>query len=525
MEQKSEKKHINNNSGTSLSLWMEVTLPPFTSLDQNLKTEICIIGSGITGLTCAYTLAKKGHSVVVVDSGAIAGGQTARTTGHLTWVLDDRFEHLEKLFGLENTQLAADSHSKAIDYIEQIIKEEKIDCDFERLDAYLFTHPGDSKKILHDEASVIQKIGRPVNKVDNAPFSSSFETGLSLQFPHQAQFHILKYLKGLTKALLKYGVQIYADTHIEDIEEKKTCIIKTKTGHTINSQSLIVATCTPINNRFIIHTKQAAYRTYVIGTTIPKEDTKKALYWDTLDPYHYIRIQEHPSDKNLYWLIIGGEDHKTGQDKEIDKNYKILEKWARKRFPTMGEIDYQWSGQIFEPVDSLAFIGRNPGNENIYIATGDSGNGLTHGTIAGLLIPDLILKNKNPWESLYSPSRITFSASGEYLKENINTAFQYRDWLTPGEAKKIDSLNPEEGIVIRKGIQKFAVFKDKNNQVSICSAFCPHLGGAVRWNKGEKSWDCPCHGSRFDGYGNVITGPALSNLSQNINFKNHLEKR
>lgn len=506
---------INNNSGDSQSLWMEVELPAFPALEESLKADVCIVGAGIAGLTCAYTLAKKGKSVIVIDQGSIGGGQSARTTAHLTWVLDERFFKLEKLFGIEGAKMAAESHSEAINYIEKIVEEEEIDCDFQRVDGYLFITPEKAKDehILNEEATFLERIEMPFHKINRAPFPSSFKTGSCLHYPNQGQFHILKYIRGLTKAILKNGGKIFANTHAESIvEESNGCIVRTEKGYKIESQSIIIATCTPINNRFYIHTKQAAYRSYVLGATIPKNAIQKGLYWDTCDPYHYIRTQPHTNDPEREWIIIGGEDHKTGQCSEINKKYVILEKWARLRFPMMQEIKYRWSGQVFEPIDGLGFIGRNPGNQNIYIATGDSGNGMTHGTIAGILIPDLIVKNENVWKNLYEPSRKTFSAGGSYLKENLNVIWQYRDWLTPGEIKEIEELSPNNGMLLRKGLKKIAVYKDAENKVCLNSAFCPHLGGCVRWNSGEKSWDCPCHGSRFDGYGRVITGPSIDNL-------------
>lgn len=503
-----------NNSGYSRSLWMEVELPAFPALETNLTTEVCIVGGGIAGLTSAYTLVKQGKSVVVLDQGAIAGGQTARTTGHLTWVLDDRYYNLERFFGEEGARVAAESHAAAIDYIEKIISEEKIECDFERVDGYLFVPPEDSKDILDEEFTAIQKTGKEISRVRRAPFSTTFDTGPCLRFPRQAQFHILKYIHGLLKAIVKHGGHIYSNTHVSHFKDGHPCVVETTAGATITANAVIVATASPINDRVFMHTKQAPYRTYVIGACIPKGSVPKGLYWDTANPYHYIRIQKHLADSQSDWLLVGGEDHRTGQDPEIDAKYERIEEWARLRLPMMGPLEYRWSGQVFEPVDSLAFIGRNPHDKNTYIVTGDSGNGLTHGTIAGMLLPDLILGKVNHWEKLYHPSRKTLAALPKFAHENLNTTWQYRDWLTPGEASQIDLLPPNEGVILREGLKKIAVFRDSTNNVHVCSAFCPHLGGLVRWNSGEKSWDCPCHGSRFDGCGKVLNGPAINDLSR-----------
>ncbi len=511
---------LNNNSGYSQSLWMEVQLPSFPALETNMICDVCIVGAGIAGLTCAYTLAKQGKSVVVLEQGVIGGGQSARTTAHLTWTLDDRYFNLERFFGREGSRLAAESHYTAVDYIEKIVQEEKIDCDFERVDGYLFAPPNQSSEILEKEFLAIERAGKKINKMARAPLSS-FDTGMCLHFPRQAQFHILKYLQGLTKALLKYGVKIFNHTHVNHFEDGSPCVVKTESGANIQSQSVIVATFTPINDRFYIHTKQAPYRTYVIAASIPKGSVPPGLYWDTDDPYHYVRIQKHLS-KNLDWLIVGGEDHKTGQDSQAKARYGDIEEWARLRFPMMKNVEYQWSGQIFEPVDSLAFIGHNPGDKNIYIVTGDSGNGITHGTIAALMIPELIAGKNHPWKNLYEPSRKTLVTAFNFLQENLNVAVQYKDWFTPGEMTQIEALTPAQGIILRKGLKKIAVYKDEKNKIHINSAFCPHLGGCVRWNSAEKSWDCPCHGSRFDGCGKVLNGPAIANLSSQSTKKNQI---
>lgn len=500
----------------SKSLWMELPLPNFPKLEMNGKADVCIVGAGIVGLTCAYHLAKQGKSVIILENGYAAGGQTCRTTAHLTWVLDDRFYDLEKLFGIEGVRLAVESHKAAIDAIERIVEQEQIECDFERVPGYLFLAPEDSPDILEKEFNTLKKIGIEPLRAPRAPFSTTYDIGPCLQFDRQAQFHITKYIHGLIKAILKFGGKIYCGTHVSEFEDGVPCMVKTESGYAIQANDIIVATCTPVNDRLYIHSKQAAYRTYAIAAAIPKGSIASGLYWDTPDPYHYLRVQKHLTDPRLDWVIIGGEDHRTGEDDAIDQKYDTIIAWAKERIPQLGKIEYRWSGQIFEPADSLAFIGKNPGDEHTYIATGDSGNGLTHGTIAGLLIPDLILKKSIRWEDLYSPSRKTLRAAYDYASENLNTLAQYRDWLTPGENEQIEQLKPEEGIIIRRGLKKLAVYKDKQSKIIVNSAFCPHLGGCVRWNPGEKSWDCPCHGSRFDGAGNVITGPANQNLSSNL---------
>ena len=503
---------LNNNTGDSVSLWMEEEIASFPPLTQDVTTDVCVIGGGIVGLTCAYFLLQRGLSVTIIEGGAIGGGQTSRTTGHLAWALDDRFFDLENLFGLEGARLAAESHREAIKTIERIIQQERIQCDLEKLDAYLFLAPEDSPEILEKEWKTLQKIGMPVTRINRAPITS-FDTGPCLQFSDHGQFHIFKYLKGLIHAILKKNGKIYAYTHAHRIQDGSPCYVVTDHHHIITAKSVIVATNTPINDRFMIHSKQAPYRTYVIAGCVPKNSVTKGLYYDTPDPYHYIRLQRHETDPTKEWLIVGGEDHKTGQDEDVFEKYIRLEDWTRHRFPMLQEIEYQWSGQVIEPVDSLAFIGRNPHDQHIFIATGDSGNGLTHGTIAGLLLSELIIEGFHPWAELYNPARKTLHAMGEYAKENLNVVGQYGDWLMPGEIDQIDQISPGSGAIIREGLKKYAVYRDEQRRAHCFSAVCPHLGCIVKWNPGEKSWDCPCHGSRFNVEGQVLNGPAIEGLT------------
>lgn len=503
---------LNNNTGDSISLWMEEELASFPPLNQDMTTDVCVIGGGIVGLTCAYLLLQRGLSVTLIEGGSLGGGQSGRTTAHLAWSLDDRFFEIENLFGLEGARTAAESHQEAIKTIEKIIQNERISCDFEKLDAYLFLAPEQSLDILEKEWNTLQKIGAPVKKLDRAPLRS-FDTGPCLQFADHAQFHIFKYFRGLIKAILRSNGKIYTHTHAQRIQDGSPCYVVTDHHHIITAKSVIVATNTPVNDRFMIHSKQAPYRTYVIAGCVPKNSVAKGLYYDTLDPYHYVRLQKHETDPSKEWLIVGGEDHKTGQEEDVFEKYIRLEDWTRHRFPMLERVSYQWSGQVIEPVDAMAFIGRNPHDQHVYIATGDSGNGMTHGTIAGLLLTDLITKGSHPWAELYNPARKNFHAAGEYAKENLNVAGQYGEWIMPGDVDSIEQIPLGTGAVIREGLKKIAVYRDEKGNAHCFSAVCPHLGCIVKWNPGEKSWDCPCHGSRFNIEGQVLNGPAIDGLT------------
>jgi glycine/D-amino acid oxidase-like deaminating enzyme/nitrite reductase/ring-hydroxylating ferredoxin subunit len=505
---------MNNGSGQTVSVWMATAeVPEFSSLAEDIHADVCIVGAGIAGLTTAYLLAREGKSVAVLDDGRIGGGMTERTTAHLSNAFDDRYQEMERLHGERGSRLIADSHTAAIDRIEQIVTEEKIECEFERLGGYLFAPPDQSKEVLEDELKAAHRAGlERVERVERAPISD-FDTGMCLRFPRQAQFHPLKYLAGLARAIQRDGGRIFTATHVSEMEGGAKTFVKTSDGHTVTAEAIVIATNTPINDIVTIHTKQAPYTTYVIGARVPRGSVTRALYWDTLDPYHYVRLESGDSE-NYDLLIVGGEDHKSGQVDDYEQRHVRLEAWARERWPLIEAVEFQWSGQVMEPVDGVAFIGRNPGDpRNVYIATGDSGMGMTHGTIAGILITDLILGRECSWAPVYDPSRVTLRAAVDFAKENLNVAAQYAGGLAgPGDVDSAEEVAPGAGAVIRRGLSKVAVYCDESGVRHEFSAVCKHLGCIVDWNPVENSWDCPCHGSRYDRYGHVITGPANSDL-------------
>jgi glycine/D-amino acid oxidase-like deaminating enzyme/nitrite reductase/ring-hydroxylating ferredoxin subunit len=487
-------------------------VPDFPPLVGDAECDVCIVGAGIAGLTTGYALAGAGKRVVILDDGPVGGGETGRTTAHLSWALDDYYVEIEKVHGADGARMAAESHKAAVDRIGAIARTEGIACDFERVDGYWFAaRPGDDR-FLDAEADAARRAGAgPVERVGGIP-GVPFKTGAALRFPNQGMIHPLKYLAGLARAVARHGGRIHCGSHVAEFEKRpRRPRVKTSDGHAVTADAIVFATNSPVNDWVTIHTKQAPYRTYVIAAPVPRGAVARGLYWDTLEPYHYVRLAEAPDGTEL--LIVGGEDHKTGQADDQERRFAALEEWTRARFPMVRDIAFRWSGQVIEPNDYMAFIGRNPGDENVYIATGDSGNGMTHGTIAGMLIPDLILGKENRWARLYDPARKTARAAGEFLKENVNVAAQYADWVTPGEVSSPDEIAPGSGAIMRDGLKKFAVYKDDAGAVHVRSAVCTHLYCIVDWNAVEKTWDCPCHGSRYDPYGRVLNGPAVNDLA------------
>ena len=492
------------------SPWKGTALPAFPALDRDVEADVCVIGAGIAGLSTAYALAREGRSVIVLEDGTLGSGQTARTSAHLSNAVDDRYAEIEQLFGEEAATLTADSHSAAIDRIERIVAEERIDCDFRRLDGYLFFPPG-SRHTLESELSAAARAGLSVDRESRAPIES-FDTGPCLRFPNQAQFHPMKYVAGLARAFREQNGRIFCGTRAVSIEDGPRREIVTSIGPVVRARAIVVATNVPFNDRFAVHTKQAAYLTYVIAAQPPRSAMARALYWDDEDPYHYVRFLDADAS-SAELLLIGGEDHRSGQVHDQEQRFQRLETWARERFPTLGAVELQWSGQVMEPVDGIAFIGRNPHDEDVFVVTGDSGMGMTHGTIAGILITDLLLGRNNPWAKLYDPSRKTLRAARRYAEENVKTVARYADWLTAGDVENVDRLAPGQGGIVRDGLRKIAAYRDERGELCTHSAICPHLGCIVQWNAAAKTWDCPCHGSRFDCRGEVVVGPANRGLT------------
>jgi glycine/D-amino acid oxidase-like deaminating enzyme/nitrite reductase/ring-hydroxylating ferredoxin subunit len=508
----------NLTSGTNLSFWVDSIQPIlYNELDKDAETDVIIVGGGITGITIAYCLILSGKKVILIEDGYIGSGETGRTTAHLVTALDDRYYKLEKLFGKEKTKLIAQSHAMAIDFIENTVKKEKIECDFERLSGYLFLHPSDKPNSIEKEYEAILKTDLSVEKISYVPGIPQID--FALKFNKQAQFHPLKYLKSLSEIIINRGGKIYTNTKAKEINGNGVVIMG---GYKIKADNIVVATNSPVNNKYSMHLVQHAYRTYVIGAKIKKGLLSHALWWDTGDftvnpstpPYHYARLQKY--DNNYDLLIVGGEDHPTGAaGGSEEERYTSLETWARYFFPAMEEVIYKWSGQILEPEDSLAHIGRNPfDDKNVFIATGDSGNGLTHGTIAGMLISDLINERENKWEKVYDPSRKLISTGKAFVKEAVEGALHY---IKRDSEDNVD-INPEnipinEGRIIKRKEKKYGAYHGEDEYIHFVSADCTHLGCTIKWNNDEKSWDCPCHGSRFSYKGKVLNGPANKPLA------------
>ena len=496
------------------SLWRAThQLPRSAPLTGNRETEVAVVGGGVSGLTAAVLLARAGRRVALVERDYIGSGETGNTTSHLTEAVDARYQTLRRDFGADQARLVAQSKRDAIDRIEAFVRESGGDCGFSRVPGFLYTEREKDLESLANELDAARQAGCAVSWVDDVALP--FTTAGAVKWDNQAQVHATAYLAALMERAKALGVRIYEQTRAIDVDEGKPCRVVTDHG-VIQARDVFVAAHVPFNNRVMLHTKIAAYRSYAIAadvTTTPKHHAMgPGLFWDTDDPYHYTRLQQI---SGRTYLIVGGEDHRTGEETETDACYDHLLEYAHLRFG-LTEAKYRWSGQIIEPVDGLPYIGLNTAARHVYVATGFSGNGITFGTLAGMIVSDLILDRPNPYAALYDATRVKPLASAyDYVTENAPfPAHLVKDRLTTlsAERRPVESLRPGEGGVFATEEGKLAVCRDQNGALHSLSAVCTHLGCDVAWNQGEQTWDCPCHGSRFLPDGKVINGPAVSDL-------------
>lgn len=507
---------MNVGDERSVSVWMDqAPAIAASALTHDDEADVVVIGAGIAGLSTAYELSRQGRSVIVIDRGKIGRGMTARTTAHLASELDDYYHALIRVRGEDEARRYHQSQVAAINRIEAICRDEGIDCDFRRVDGYLIPSEEGGHELLATEFDACQALGISVEWAGRAPFPD-FDSGRCLRFPDQARFHPTRYLAGLARAIADGGGRFYVDTvHVGDREESGGVIIDTEAGHSIRARAAVFATNSPTNNKFELHTKQMPMRTYAIAGRVPRGSAPDALIWDTLEAYHYVRIQELSESED--WLIVGGGDHRSGEASDMNGRIGDLADWTRGRYPQFGQVECSWSGQVMEPIDFMPFSGRNPGNTNIYVHTGDSGQGITNGVAGALTIAPLILGQDSHFAGLFDPARKSLTSVPslkEFAEGQAGVMKNMAEHLGPGEIGSPDELEPGQGGIMRDGLHKIAVSRDPSGAILKRSAVCTHAGCVVHWNGFEQCWDCPCHGSQFAPDGAVLNGPAVTPLAE-----------
>ena len=497
-------------AGKHESVWIDTAARPrFPRQAGDLAVDVAVIGGGIAGVTAAVLLKAAGKRVALVEARRVGGGVTGHTTAHLTVALDTRYHRLAQTFGAEGARLAAHAQRAAIDRIERFVHERGIDCDFARVPGWLWAEDDEGVADLRREAEATLRLGIPTTLSADVPLPHP--TAAGLRFERQARFHALKYLAPLAASVPGDGSHVFEGTRVLDVHDGDPCRVETDAGR-LEARDVIVATHTPVHTRVFFHTKQHAYRSYAIAARL-RNPPPDGLYWDTADPYHYVRLQPTPAGP---LVLVGGEDHRTGEIEDTGSRFDRLERWTAERYG-LEAVEYRWSAQVYEPVDGLPFVGRSSLSSHVWVATGFSGNGMTHGTMAATLLADLILGVGNPWASLFEATRVKTIArpavAADFTAENASfPGHLVVDRLRPAEAKDVALVAPGEGKIVSLAGQKVAVYRDDGGALHAVSPVCTHLGCHVRWNRAERSWDCPCHGSRFDPDGAVLDGPAAKPL-------------
>ena len=487
--------------------------PRFAKLDENGKADVVVVGAGITGLTTAYLLAKAGRRVVVLERDRCAGTDTGHTSAHLTMVVDRRLTDLVKRFGPNHAQAVWDAGFAAIALIDDVVREHGIDAGFDWVDGYLHAPidaSGDERAPLEEEARIAGELGFDAEYVDAVPLFGR----PGVRFPNQARLHPRKYLAGLAKAIVALGGRIHEHSEAAEFSDAPRAV--KANGCTVTCDDIVIATHNPTFGLLgmaaatLFQTKLALYTSYVVAGRVAPGLVADALWWDTADPYHYVRVEPH---RDYDVVIFGGEDHKTGQEEDTSGCFDRLEERLRGIVPDV-EITHRWSGQVIETPDGLPYIGQSAKGQ--YSATGYAGNGLTFGTLAGIMVSDAILQRSNPWADLFDPNRKALVRGvWDYIKENVDYPYyMIRDRFAGAEARSLREVKRGQGKVIERNGAKIAAYRDPAGAVTERSAVCTHMGCTVAWNSAESTWDCPCHGSRFKPTGQVISGPAGAPLRE-----------
>ncbi|HVE90799.1 MAG TPA: FAD-dependent oxidoreductase [Actinomycetota bacterium] len=491
------------------SLWVG-TAPSsdYGAQAESLSVDIAVLGGGIAGLTTALMLKRQGATVAVIEAGRIASGATGYTTAKVTSLHGLIYSHIASDFGDDQARLYGEAQEAAIELIARLVEDLSIDCDFARRPAYTYTTSADRTGDIEAEVAAATAAGLPASFTTDTDLP--FDVRAAVRFDNQAMFHPRKYCLGLAKAIPGDGSVVAEMTRALDVDESNgTCTVTTSAG-TVLAEQVVFATHLPFADKGLFFAKTHPERSYALGVRCSPEP--QGMYLGVGSSTRSVRSHSGPEGS---FVLIGGEGHKVGQDPDTDARYSSLENWARENFE-VESIDYRWSAQDYISADKVPYVGRQtPGATRMWVATGFGKWGMTNGTAAAVMLSDAIQGTDNPWLELFDATRVNLKASiSDLVKENLNAAKRMvGDRLAELVAPSLDELKPgQAGVVRAPGGRAVAAVRGQDGSVKAVSPVCTHLGCIVGWNPAETTWDCPCHGSRFDSDGRVIQGPANRDL-------------
>ena len=476
------------------SWWMASAAgEPYPQLTDLVETDVVVLGAGIAGITTAYALAAAGREVVLVDAGRVAAGVTGYTSAKVTVGHNLVYADLEQRFDADVARTYAQSQSAALEWLCATAEREGIDCELERLPMLVYTEVGDERSKIEDEVRAATAAGLRASLVTDTGLP--YDVVAAVRLEDQAQFHPRKYLLGLVERFVALGGRVFEQTRALDVDGGEPCIVRTDAAE-IRAREVVVATHYPFLDRGLLFARLAQYRDAVVAYPISADADLPEMAISTGSEdggTHSMRTTPYRDGQRL--LVVTGGQYKSGVEGDVESMYEDLAAWTEERFD-VGDQAYRWSTQDASSVDRLPYIGRLPNSgEHVWVATGFSAWGMTGGTLAGMLLADLVQGRDNPWAEVYDPSRKDLRASASKLaKENVEVAKELVKGQFRAEIDGPDDLAPGEAGIYRHGVGLAAAYRDDAGSVHAVSARCTHLGCTVRFNDAERSWDCPCHG-------------------------------
>jgi glycine/D-amino acid oxidase-like deaminating enzyme/nitrite reductase/ring-hydroxylating ferredoxin subunit len=491
-------------AGKPVSVWIDTTpTTDYPRLSGDLAVDVAVLGGGIAGLTTAHVLAERGVRVAVIEARRIVTGATGNTTAKVTSQHNLIYDALVRDRGEEAARLYGEANQAGLRFMERLVRDRGIDCDWKSADAYVFTEHEAKREAIEKEAQTAERLGLPAEITSHTDLP--FRVATAVRFRDQARFHPRKYLLALAAGLDRAGVAIHEETPALEVREGSPCEVRTERG-TVKADRVVVATHQPFGMRGLYFARMWLKRSYAIAVRL-QGPVPQGMYISTDEDFRSLRPQP-VAGRDL--LIVGGSPHRPGQADDTTALVRHVEAWARERF-LVESVEYRWATQDNVTHDRVPYVGSLAGHgKRVYVATGFCGWGMTNGTVAGLLLGDLLTDRESPWKDLYDPGRDAIKTRvGGLTKDAVVGVRDLSGHY--GDEKKVDdlaSLRPGEGAIVRRGLEPLAVHRDDAGALHCVSAVCTHLQCIVRWNDAERSWDCPCHGSRFDADGRVVQGPA-----------------